>query len=393
MSAGHARLDAGLTRGSRLAGRVGLAALFVLFGCESLQTRGRQWRYAHALDASHAHRREHHHHLQAQRPLRRRGAEENQLVPARLAAPGRRPAWIRSLLDIVWEVAARSPRAEADRDRVRLSRTGDQRDAAQAQQRRRQGQPCIRYGQAMDFYIPGRAARSSCATPDCVCSAAGSASIRRPARRSCTSTPAKSGIGRHQRARNWHACSRTGARFTCRAMDVRCRVMRSRSPTSRSAARARRNPRSTPRKAPASPWPATPRTRAHRAAKTTRTTTPPTRPAGQPPQNRRRRPTEPLKPCQPNRRRFALLQCRCRASVRQFRRRPSPRPGARRRTPAHPVHGIAAKVLRRSTPLRPPPSPSVALTASERFRRGVGLCTGVSSPPRLHRAPRLRLPN
>ena len=38
MSPGHARLDAGLTRGSRLAGRFGLAAVIVLFGCRSLQT-------------------------------------------------------------------------------------------------------------------------------------------------------------------------------------------------------------------------------------------------------------------------------------------------------------------------------------------------------------------
>src|SRR5262249_35533897 len=38
MSLGHARLAARLTRGSRLAGRFGLAALIVLFGCRSLQT-------------------------------------------------------------------------------------------------------------------------------------------------------------------------------------------------------------------------------------------------------------------------------------------------------------------------------------------------------------------
>ena len=157
---------------------------------------------------------------------------------------------------------------------------------------------------------------------------------------------------------------------------LRCRVTRSRSPTL-----ARLEPFAISLDAAQGAGIAVAsnaRTRARRAAKTTGR-----RRAGscrRHPQNRRRRPTEPLKPCRPNRRRFALLQCRCRAA--------SANSGADRRPAGNPARNAgssgpwdAAKVLRRSfrcgrRQVRR------SIDRRERFRRGVGLCTGVSS----HRA-------
>ena len=356
MSAGHARLDAGLTRGSRIAGRVGLAALFVLFGCESLQTaiangdtRTLSMHHMHTDESiTITYKRNGRYDEEALKKINWflrdwRRQEETRMDPR--------------LLDIVWEVAtelhAQKPieivcgyRAPATNDMLRKRGSG----VAKASMHT--------HGQAMDFYIP-----------DVPLEQLRYAGLRLQ----------RGGVGFYPtsaspfvhldtgKVRHWPDISRQelarvfpngrtvhvpsdGRPMSGYALALADVEKRGSSPSQSSLDAAQGAGIAVASNAKNS---------AHRAAKTTRNNDAANTPAGQPPQNRRRRPTEPLKPCQPNRRRFALLQCRCRASVRQFRRRPSPRPetGEERRL-IRSMGGIAAKVLRRSTPLRPPPSPA-----------------------------------
>jgi uncharacterized protein YcbK (DUF882 family) len=152
MSAGHARLDAGLTRGSRIAGRVGLAALFVLFGCESLQTaiangdtRTLSMHHMHTDESiTITYKRNGRYDEEALKKINWflrdwRRQEETRMDPR--------------LLDIVWEVAtelhAQKPieivcgyRASATNEMLRKRSSG----VAKASMHT--------HGQAMDFYIP-----------------------------------------------------------------------------------------------------------------------------------------------------------------------------------------------------------------------------------------------
>ena len=91
--------------------------------------------------------------------------------------------------------AARGRHQGADLGGVRLSLAGDQRHAAPPQLRRGALQPAHarpRHG----FLHSRRAARTAARHRACGCSAAASASIRPPARRSSTWIPAACGIGR-----------------------------------------------------------------------------------------------------------------------------------------------------------------------------------------------------
>jgi uncharacterized protein YcbK (DUF882 family) len=152
MSAGHARLDAGLTRGSRLAGRFGLAALFVLFGCESLQTaiangdtRTLSMHHMHTDESiTITYKRNGRYDEEALKKINWflrdwRRQEETRMDPR--------------LLDVVWEVAtelhAQKPieivcgyRAPATNEMLRKRSSG----VAKASMHT--------HGQAMDFYIP-----------------------------------------------------------------------------------------------------------------------------------------------------------------------------------------------------------------------------------------------
>ena len=152
MSAGHARLDAGLTRGSRFAGRVGLAALLVLFGCESLQTaiangdtRTLSMHHMHTDESiTITYKRNGRYDEEALKKINWflrdwRRQEETRMDPR--------------LLDIVWEVAtelhAQKPieivcgyRAPATNEMLRKRSSG----VAKASMHT--------HGQAMDFYIP-----------------------------------------------------------------------------------------------------------------------------------------------------------------------------------------------------------------------------------------------
>ena len=121
--------------------------------------------------------------------------EEAQLVPARLAQ-GRSdqdgPAPDRPGVG----GAARGRQQGADLGGVRLSLAGRPTPccATAARGVARFSQHML--GQRHGFLHSRRAARAIRAQSACGCSAAASASIRRPARRSCTWTPAACGIGR-----------------------------------------------------------------------------------------------------------------------------------------------------------------------------------------------------
>ena len=152
MSAGHARLDASLTRGSRIAGRVGLAALFVLFGCESLQTAIANGD-TRTLSMHHMHTDE-----SITITYKRNGRYDEEALKKVnwFLRDWRRQEETRMdprLLDIVWEVAtelhAQKPieivcgyRAPATNEMLRKRSSG----VAKASMHT--------HGQAMDFYIP-----------------------------------------------------------------------------------------------------------------------------------------------------------------------------------------------------------------------------------------------
>jgi len=152
MSAGHARLDAGLTRGSRLAGRYGLAALIVLFGCESLQTAVADGE-TRTLSMHHTHTDE-----SITITYKRNGRYDEEALKKInwFLRDWRRQEETRMdphLLDIVWEVAtelhAQKPieivcgyRAPATNEMLRKRSSGVAKSSMHT------------HGQAMDFYIP-----------------------------------------------------------------------------------------------------------------------------------------------------------------------------------------------------------------------------------------------
>ena len=152
MSPGHARLDAGLTRGSRLAGRFGLAALIVLFGCRSLQTAVANGD-TRTLSMHHMHTDE-----SITITYKRNGRYDEEALKKInwFLRDWRRQEQTRMdphLLDVVWEVVtelhAQKPieivcgyRAPATNEMLRKRSSG----VAKASMHT--------HGQAMDFYIP-----------------------------------------------------------------------------------------------------------------------------------------------------------------------------------------------------------------------------------------------
>src|SRR5262245_10500341 len=152
MSAGHARLSAGLTKGSCLASRFGLAALVILFGCESLQNAVASGE-TRTLSMHHTHTDE-----SITITYKRSGRYDEEALKKIdwFLRDWRRQESTRMdphLLDIVWEVVtelrAQKPieiicgyRASATNEMLRRRSSG----VAKGSQHTR--------GKALDFYIP-----------------------------------------------------------------------------------------------------------------------------------------------------------------------------------------------------------------------------------------------
>ena len=133
-----------------------LAALLIVLGSESLQSASRRRRDPHDFVPSHPHQGGPHRHLQAQRALRRGGAQADQPPDARLAR-GRtdqdEPASDRSALG----GSPRGRRHRADPGDLRLPLAGHQLQAAPALERGGQVQPA--HARQRDrLHHPGRAA-------------------------------------------------------------------------------------------------------------------------------------------------------------------------------------------------------------------------------------------
>ena len=147
------------------------------------------------LAASHAYRRRHHHHLQARRPIRRGGARKAQLVLARLAKTARNQDGSAPHRPGLGGAAREPDRKSRSGWSAAIARRKPTPCSAAAVYRRRPFQPAYarpRHG----LLHSGRAARSASRHRACACSAAASASIRPPARRSCIWTPAAFACGR-----------------------------------------------------------------------------------------------------------------------------------------------------------------------------------------------------
>ena len=139
---------------ARAGARLGLAGLFMLGANDALQNASAEGD-TRTLSFHHVHTGEDiTDHLQAQRPLRRRRAEEARLVHARLAqgkVDAHGSASVRSVVGSL----SRGRRNAADRRRLRLPLAGHQFNAARGARAALRSSANHINGQAMDFFIPG----------------------------------------------------------------------------------------------------------------------------------------------------------------------------------------------------------------------------------------------
>ena len=227
-------------RSVRVSQRCRLAALLCPCRHDSLQNAVAEGDTRTHLVPSRPHQRRHHRHLQAQRPLRRGGAEEAQLVPARLAQRRSRRRWTRTCSTSCGRSIARSAPRSRSRSSAAIARPPPTRCCAGALSGVAQTQPA-HAGQGDRLLHPRRAAGGN---PRCR-----PAPAARRRRLLSDLRLAVRASGRRQRAPlaahdarpARQACSRTAAPCMSRPTASRCRAMRWRSPMSRRAA-ARRPP-------------------------------------------------------------------------------------------------------------------------------------------------------